>query len=65
MVCPLELSKKRGKKVGLSEDLKTQVKRSIFHRSVPTLDGRNRTIVIAELLARVIAAIQITSVRWR
>ena len=30
-----------------------------------SLDGRNRTIVIAELLARVIAAIRITSVRWR
>ena len=30
-----------------------------------TLDGRNRARVIAESLARVIAAIQITSVRWR
>ena len=29
------------------------------------LDGRNRAIVIAESLARVIAAIRITSVRWR
>ena len=29
------------------------------------LDGRNCAIVIAELLARVIAAIRITSVRWR
>ena len=29
------------------------------------LDGRNRAIVIAEALARVIAAIRITSVRWR
>ena len=28
------------------------------------LDGRNRTIVIAELPARVIVAIQIASVRW-
>ena len=30
-----------------------------------SLDGRNRAIVIAEPLARVIAAIRITSVRWR
>ena len=30
-----------------------------------TLDGRNRARVIAESLARVIAAIWITSVRWR
>ena len=30
-----------------------------------TLDGRNRAIVIAESLARVIAAIRIASVRWR
>ena len=30
-----------------------------------SLDGRNRAIVIAETLAIVIAAIQITSVRWR
>ena len=29
------------------------------------LDGRSRAIVIAESLARVIAAIQITSVCWR
>ena len=29
------------------------------------LDGRNRAIVIAESLARIIAAIRITSVRWR
>ena len=29
------------------------------------LDGRNRAIVIAESLARVIAAIRIASVRWR
>ena len=29
------------------------------------LDGRNRARVIAESLARVIAAIRITSVRWR
>ena len=28
------------------------------------LDGRNRAIVIAESLARVIAAIRIASVRW-
>ena len=28
------------------------------------LDGRNRTIVLAELLARVIVAIRIVSVRW-
>ena len=30
-----------------------------------SLDGRNRARVIAESLARVIAAIRITSVRWR
>ena len=29
------------------------------------LDGRNRAIVIAESLARVIAVIRIASVRWR
>ena len=29
-----------------------------------SLDGRNRAIVIADSLARVIAAIRITSVRW-
>ena len=29
------------------------------------LDGRNRAIVIAESLARVIAAIRVASVRWR
>ena len=29
------------------------------------LDGQHRAIVIAESLARVIAAIRITSVRWR
>ena len=29
------------------------------------LDGRNRAIVIAESLARVIAAIRIASIRWR
>ena len=33
--------------------------------SSPSLDGRNRAIVIAESLARVIAAIRITSVGWR
>ena len=32
---------------------------------VQALDGRNRAIVIAESLARVIAAIRITSVHWR
>ena len=32
---------------------------------VISLDGRNRAIVITESLARVIAAIRITSVRWR
>ena len=32
---------------------------------VSRLDERNRTIVIAESLARVIAAIRIASVRWR
>ena len=30
-----------------------------------SLDGRNRARVIAESLARVIAAIRITSVRWQ
>ena len=35
-----------------------------FTSSEYALDGRNRAIVIAELLARVIAAIRITSVRW-
>ena len=30
-----------------------------------TINGRNRAIVIAESLVRVIAAIRITSVRWR
>ena len=34
-------------------------------RSVASLDGQNRAIVIAESLARVIAAIRIASVRWR
>ena len=33
--------------------------------SVRNLDGRNRARVIAESLARVIAAIRITSVHWR
>ena len=32
---------------------------------MPSLDGRNRARVIAESLARVIAAIRITSVHWR
>ena len=32
---------------------------------LPTLDGQNRAIVIAESLARVFAAIRIASVRWR
>ena len=32
--------------------------------TLETLDGRNRAIVIAESLARVIAAIRIASVRW-
>ena len=31
---------------------------------IPTLDGRNRAVVIAESLARVSAAIRIASVRW-
>ena len=34
-------------------------------RSVLSLDGRDRAIVIAESLARVVATIGITSVRWR
>ena len=29
------------------------------------LDGRNRAVVIAESLARVVVAIRIASVRWR
>ena len=33
--------------------------------TLPTLDGRNRARVTAESLARVIAAIRITSVHWR
>ena len=33
--------------------------------SVNSLDGRNRAIVIAESLARGIAAIRIASVRWQ
>ena len=33
--------------------------------SLENLDGRNRAIVIAESLARVIAPIRIASVRWR
>ena len=40
----------------------------IDHRKywrIPTLDGRNRARVSAESLARVLAAIRITSVRWR
>ena len=44
-----------------------------FHLSPPSLvghfsgslDGRNRSIVIAELLARVIVAIRIANLRWR
>ena len=32
---------------------------------VGNLDGRNRAIVVAESLARVIVAIRIASVRWR
>ena len=34
-------------------------------RLVTCLDGRNRAIVIAKSLERVIAAIRITSIRWR
>ena len=33
--------------------------------TVGSLDGRNRATVIAESLARVIAAIRIASIRWR
>ena len=33
--------------------------------NIANLDGRNLAIVVAESLARVIAAIRITSVRWR
>ena len=36
-----------------------------LRRRVLSLDGWNRAIVIAESRARVIAAIRITSVRWR
>ena len=34
-------------------------------KPIRALDGRNRARVIAESLARVIAAIRFTSVRWR
>ena len=36
-----------------------------WSQNVSILDGRNRARVIAESLARVVAAIRITSVRWR
>ena len=36
-----------------------------MHTSIYSLDVQNLAIVIAESLARVIAAIRITSVRWR
>ena len=36
-----------------------------FLQSYGSLDGRNRAIVIAEALARVIVAIRIASVHWR
>ena len=35
------------------------------HYIVTRLDGRNRAIVFAESLARVVVAIRIASVRWR
>ena len=38
-------------------------KAGILH--IPTSDGRNRARVIAESLARVFAAMRITSVRWQ
>ena len=38
------------------------IRTSLFYNF---LDGRNRAIVLAESLARVIAAIRIASVRWR
>ena len=39
--------------------------KSMASMKLSSLDGRNRAIVIAESLARVIAAIRTTSVRWR
>ena len=41
----------------------TQATSSCRGHAVVALDGRNRTIVVAESLARVIAQIRITSVR--
>ena len=49
------------------EEKKTHKHKEI-RRDTPLLDcldGQNRAIVIAESLARVIAAIRIASVRWR
>ena len=49
-------------------DLITRKLHSHVHFSlfwITSLDGRNRTRVIAESLARVVAAIRITSVRWQ
>ena len=39
--------------------------KSVSKQSIANVDGRNCAIVIAEPLARVIAAVRITSVRWR
>ena len=36
----------------------------VHHRGVPSLDGQNRVIVIAESLARAVPAIRITSAHW-
>ena len=48
------------------DQLQLSVLNDCFFYSVcaPFLDGRNRARVIAESLARVIAAIRITSIRW-
>ena len=42
-----------------------QLKWNQIQASYGGLDGRNRAVVIAESLARVIAAIRIASARWR
>ena len=42
-----------------------KLQQKTFTARIWSLDGRNRAIVIAESLARVIATIRITSVRWR
>ena len=49
----------------LEKCLKAKYVEDVAAPVVKTLNVRNRAIVIAELLARNIAAIRITSVRWR